>query len=157
MTWPLGIDEIRQLVDERALEPVQPGGDLADHLLEEARQHLASAQVVLDVGDHTGAYQLAYDALRKTAVALLAVQGLRATSRGGHVAVERAVGAQFVVAVPAFASFRRLRRNRNRFEYPGSVSTGPSEDDVIDAITTADDALAQARILLGGGDLDRWI
>jgi hypothetical protein len=85
------------------------------------------------------------------------VQGLRATSRGGHVAVERAVGAQFADAVPAFTSFRRLRRNRNRFEYPGSALTGPSADDVTDAITTAADALAQARILLGAGDLDRWI
>ena len=43
----------------------------------------------------TGAYQPPYDALRKAAAALLAVQGLRATSRGGHIAIQDAVRAQF--------------------------------------------------------------
>ena len=41
------------------------------------------------------AYQLAYDALRKSAASLLEAQGLRATSRGGHVAVQDGVIAQF--------------------------------------------------------------
>jgi hypothetical protein len=42
-------------------------------------------------GDLPGAYQLAYDALRKSAASLLEVQGLRATSRGGHIAIQDAV------------------------------------------------------------------
>jgi len=37
--------------------------------------------------DLSGACQLVYDALRKNAASLLAVQGVRATSRGGHVAL----------------------------------------------------------------------
>jgi hypothetical protein len=64
-------------------------------LLADAGRHLATAAAGLDADDFAGAYQLAYDALRKSAAALLAVQGLRATSRGGHLAVQEAVTAQF--------------------------------------------------------------
>jgi hypothetical protein len=66
--------------------------------------------VALSSGDLSGAYQLAYDALRKSAASLLAVQGLRATSHGGHIAVQDAVLAQFGASVPAFRSFARIRR-----------------------------------------------
>lgn len=45
--------------------------------------------------DPAGALQLAYDAARKAAAALLATQGLRATTRGGHIAVLEAARAQF--------------------------------------------------------------
>ena len=45
--------------------------------------------------DPAGAFQMVYDAARKACSALLAVQGLRATSRGGHIAVRDAARAQF--------------------------------------------------------------
>lgn len=43
--------------------------------------------------DLSGFYQLAYDAFRTSAASLLAVQGPRATSRGGHIAIQDAVTA----------------------------------------------------------------
>ena len=42
---------------------------------------LAAGEPGLDADDFAGAYQLAYDALRKSAASLLAVRGLRATTR----------------------------------------------------------------------------
>jgi len=74
-------------------------------------QHLASARMIASSGDLTCAYQLADDARRKSSAALLSAQGLRATSRGGHVAVQDAVNAQFGEAVTAFRAFARVRRN----------------------------------------------
>lgn len=61
------------------LETVTTSEVLARRLLEDARRHLASAQRTAG-DDSTGGYHLAYDAARKAASALLAVQGLRATS-----------------------------------------------------------------------------
>jgi hypothetical protein len=58
----------------------------------EAHTRLASKGVA---EDSAGALQLSYDAARKAAAALLAVQGLRAATPGGHIAVIDAVRAQF--------------------------------------------------------------
>jgi hypothetical protein len=76
-------------------------------------------------GDLPGAYQLAYDALRKSAASLLEAQGLRSTSRGGHSAVQDAVIAQFGTSIRALRSFSRLRRARNSFEYPSTDALSP--------------------------------
>jgi hypothetical protein len=65
---------------------------MADRLLVEAASHIGSARLIA-LTDAAGAYQLGYDAARKAALAVLAVQGLRATSRGGHVAIQDAVRA----------------------------------------------------------------
>src|ERR1700730_15225356 len=58
---------------------------------------------------------LAYDGARFACMALLAHQGLRPTTRGGHLAVEETVRAQFG---EAFKPFRDLRLRRNELEYP---------------------------------------
>ena len=107
-------------------------------------------------GDLSGAYQLAYDALRKSATSLLAVQGLRATSRGGHIAIQEVAQAQFGSTVKAFKSFGRIRRARNNFEYPSTITPGPSPDDVRDAITTATRARDAAMTILEQNLLTPW-
>lgn len=50
---------------------------------------------------------------------MLQAQGLRATSKGGHYAIQEAISAQFTKPPPheAFRSFGRLRRTRNQIEY----------------------------------------
>ena len=70
---------------------------------------------------------LAYDAARYAATALLAQQGLRPTTAGGHVGVESAIRAQFG---DGFRGFSFLRRRRNELEYP---STGTAASDVDEA------------------------
>jgi len=134
VTWQPGRDKISGLLDAGELEQVTVDQRIAQLLLDDAGRHLATAGTALSSGDLSGAYQLAYDALRKSAASLLALQGLRATSRGGHVAVQESVMAQFGSTVRAFRSFGRIRRARNSFEYPSTIAPGPSADDVADAI-----------------------
>lgn len=98
-------------------------------MLLDAGRHLATAATAESAGDLAGGYQLAYDALRKSAASLLVAQGLRPTSRGGHVAVQEAVNAQFGTTVRVLRSFGRIRRARNSFEYPSSETPGPSADE----------------------------
>jgi hypothetical protein len=104
----------------------------------------------------SGAYQLAYDALRKSAASLLEAQGLRATSRGGHLAVQDVVTAQFGTTVGVFRSFGRIRRARNSFEYPSSNSPGPVGDDIDDAIAVASRAREAATTILDQNVLSHW-
>ena len=121
----------------------------------DAAQHVTSARAIADA-DLTGAYQLAYDAVRKSAASLLAAQGLRATSRGGHIAVQDAVIAQFESVVPAFRAFGRVRRDRNRFEYPGDAASEPTSDDVDDALDVGQQVMTRAHTILDQDVLDRW-
>jgi hypothetical protein len=95
VTWQPGRDRIAELLDSGELEQITADQRIAKLLHDDAGRHLATAAIALSSGDLSGAYQLAYDALRKSAASLLAVQGLRATSRGGHIAVQEAVMAQF--------------------------------------------------------------
>ncbi|MGB6058652.1 MAG: hypothetical protein WBF71_10340, partial [Microthrixaceae bacterium] len=63
-------------------------------LLDRARRHVLSA-ITTAKTDPDGALSLAYDAARKAATALLAHQGLRPTSTGGHLVVVTAMRQQF--------------------------------------------------------------
>lgn len=92
--WRVGEAEVETLLAERALQPVTGSAADGTHGLARARRTLASAQVLLDA-DPTNALVLAYDAARQACTALPAQQGLRPTTTGGHIAVERTVRAQF--------------------------------------------------------------
>ena len=144
--WPLGEAEVEQLVRQKDLEHV--GGATADgiQLLEQAGR-TASSAAGLAQGDPYSAYVLAYDAARFACGALLAQQGLRATTNGGHYAVERAVRAQFGTG---FRPFADLRRRRNELEYPRlpAVDTATS-DEAQQAVATAQQLIAAASALLG--------
>jgi hypothetical protein len=156
VTWQPGRDRIAALLQAGDLEQVTADRGIARLLLDDAGRHLATAATALTSGDLSGAYQLAYDALRKSAAGLLAAQGLRATSHGGHVAVQEAVMAQFGSTVRAFRSFGRIRRARNSFEYPSTVTPGPSADDVTDAIASATQANQATVTILEQDLLTAW-
>jgi hypothetical protein len=100
---------------------------------------------LLRVSDPEGAYAALYDAARKSCAALLEAQGLRATSRGGHVAVRDAVEAQFsgLMGGDALRSFDRLRRRRNDIEYPEG-DAGVDVDEVDEALERAEVIVAYA-------------
>jgi hypothetical protein len=117
-SWEHGTETIHDLIARGELDRVAASEDLAKRLLREARANLASARTVR-ARNPGGAMQLAYDAARKAATALLGVQGLRPTSAGGHVAVRRAVIAQFG---DPFSRFGRMRRRRHEQEYPDADS-----------------------------------
>lgn len=156
MTWQPGRERITGLLQAAELERVTADRGIAERLLGNASRHLATAAAASSSGDLSGAYQLAYDAFRKSAASLLAVQGLRATSRGGHIAIQEAVLAQFGSTVPVFRSFSRIRRARNSFEYPSTVAPGPSTEDVTDAITAATQARDAAVTILQQDVLTDW-
>src|SRR3990170_605028 len=98
--WKRGADVIRALLKQGDLDQIVASDDLANRLLKEAEANLTSA-VTVQGADPGGALQLAYDA----------AQGLRPTTAGGHVAVQRAVNAQFV---GPFGPFGRMRRRRHQ-------------------------------------------
>lgn len=156
MTWQPGSERIRRLLDDGQLEQVTPDVEVARRMLLDAGRHLATATAAESTGDLAGAYQLAYDALRKSAVSLLAVQGLRPTTRGGHIALQEAVTAQFGSTIRVLRSYGRIRRARNNFEYPSSETPGPSPDDVTDAVEVATKVRDAAATILQQDLLTIW-
>jgi HEPN domain-containing protein len=156
MSWEAGSERILELISAGELGQVPPDTKLARRMLADAGRHLATAAAAQSTGDLPGAYQLAYDALRKSAASLLEAEGLRATSRGGHIAVQDAVIAQFGSSIRALRSFSRLRRARNSFEYPSTETPGPSEDDVKDAIRVAAEVNDAVGNVLESGILSPW-
>jgi hypothetical protein len=156
VTWQPGRDRIEGLLAAGELEQVAPSDAVARRLLEDAGHHLVTAASAAETEDLAGAYQLAYDAFRKSAVSLLAAQGLRATGRGGHRAVQDAVIAQFGPSIRVFRSFSRIRRTRNALEYPSATTPGPALDDVADAINAATQVREAATTILDQNVLTPW-
>jgi HEPN domain-containing protein len=154
MSWERGRADVERLLADGELEPVVPAESVADRLLANAEAHLVlAAKGVND--DPSGTLQLSYDAARKASAALLAVQGLRATTRGGHIAVLNAVRAQFNDrgGLEVFGKLDRLRRRRNATEYPDADTPTVTEEDAAQALATAHETVAAARRLLESGRL----
>jgi hypothetical protein len=83
--------------------------------------------------DPDSAYVLSYDAARHACTALLIQQGLRPTTRGGHLVVDEAMRAQFG---DTFRPFRALRIRRNELEYPAMPDDAATYDEVREAFPT---------------------
>jgi hypothetical protein len=130
MRWQQGRDTIDGMITRSELERVPANREHANLLLTQAHRHLSSAQAIA-ASDATGAYQLLYDAARKALAAVLENQGLRSTSRGGHIAVLDAVSAQLDPPLGTILRpFDRLRRRRNQAEYPAADQPGVRPDDI---------------------------
>lgn len=140
--WQRGEAEIEQLVAARELQQVAAAD--GHEWLTRARRTLETASGIADA-DPESAFVLAYDAARHACTGLLAHQGLRPTSTGGHYAVERAVRAQFG---DGFRSFAVLRRRRNELEYPAFPGERIEQTEVADAIATATALVRAATDLL---------
>jgi uncharacterized protein (UPF0332 family) len=129
--WPRGEAEIERLLGLRHLQVVTGAAADGEPLLAKARRTLETADSITST-DPDSAFVLAYDAARYAATALLAQQGLRPTSAGGHVAVESAIRAQFG---DGFRGFGFLRRRRNELEYPSAGTAASDVDEAKDAVT----------------------
>jgi len=95
--------------------------------------------------DPGSAYMLAYDAARQACVGLLAQQGLRPTTRGGHVAVDQAVVAQFG---SHFRVFGVLRKRRNELEYPEYPDAEATIEEAEESLDLAAGIISSAERLL---------
>jgi hypothetical protein len=130
MRWQQGRDALDGMITRGELERVPASREHADLLLSQAHRHVASARAIAEA-DPAGAYQLLYDAARKALAAVLENQGLRTTSRGGHIAAREAVSAQLDPPLGAILRpFDRLRRRRNQAEYPATGQPAFDADDV---------------------------
>lgn len=142
--WTLGEAEMEALIASGDLQQLTGAAADGRRLLEKATLTLATARAAAG-SDPDSAFVLAYDAARHAATALLAHQGLRPTTKGGHYAVEQAVRAQFG---PGFRQFGALRRRRNELEYPERPGYDASVDEANDAIGRAQAIVAAAKGLL---------
>ena len=142
--WSRGEAEIEQLIADQQLQQVIGGQANGAHLLQKASRTLETAGEIADQ-DPDSAYVLAYDAARYAGTAILAQQGLRPTTSGGHYAVEVALRAQFG---DGFRSFGAMRRRRNELEYPTGPSETTSQDEVQKAIRDTGGLLLAAQQLL---------
>jgi HEPN domain-containing protein len=142
--WARGQAEIDQLLGGRELQRIIGAAANGEPLLEKAARTLSTAARNVEV-DPDSAYVLAYDAARYSGTALLAHQGLRATTSGGHYAVEKALRAQFG---EGFRGFGALRRRRNELEYPTIPGETTTRDEADEAIETVQKLFAAAEKLL---------
>jgi HEPN domain-containing protein len=114
MRWSTGEATVERLLATGHIERVQGAQADGDSWLERARRGLDAARILAESAPDS-CVVLAYDAARQACVAVLAQQGLRPTTAGGHYAIEETVRAQFG---PALRAFGGLRRRRNELEYP---------------------------------------
>lgn len=155
MSWERGRADIERLLENGELERVTPSTEVAGRLVASAEAHIALAGKGVD-DDPAGALQLSYDAARKSSAALLALQGLRATTRGGHIAVIDAVRAQFNDrgGMDVFGKLHRLRRRRNATEYPDLDSPTVTDGDAAQALAIARETVDAVKRLIDSGKLD---
>src|SRR5260370_7540255 len=106
--WQRGEAEVEQLLRHRELEQVTGATADGAPLLAQAGRTAATAASLVQA-DAYSAYVLAYDAARFACIALLAQQGLRATTSGGHPAVERTAKPHFSNPSPPFPHPRPRR------------------------------------------------
>jgi hypothetical protein len=112
--WARGESDVEQMLAAGELQRVTGAGADGAPWLAKAAATLHTAEGIAS-SDPNSAYTLAYDAARFACVGLLAQQGLRPTTSGGHYAVQRAILRQFGTT---FDPFSVMRRRRNELEYP---------------------------------------
>jgi HEPN domain-containing protein len=132
--WKRGEAEVEALVAAKDLQQLTGEAANGGRLLEKASTTLETARTAIE-RDPDSAFVLAYDAARQALTALLAHQGLRPTTSGGHYAVEQAVRAQFG---PGFRQFGALRRRRNELEYPQRPGDDATHEEASEAVENAE-------------------
>jgi len=142
--WKLGEAEVEALIAAGELQKLTGQAANGERLLEKASTTLQTARSAID-SDPDSAFVLAYDAARQALTALLAHQGLRPTSKGGHYAVERAVKSQFG---QGFRHFGALRRRRNELEYPERPGDDATSEEASEGVENAAEIITSAQGLL---------
>lgn len=142
--WARGEADIEQMLTAQELQRVTGAGADGGPWLAKAAVTIKTAESIAP-SDPNSAYTLAYDAARFACVGLLAQQGLRPTTAGGHYAVQRAVLRQFGASFDPFAV---MRRRRNELEYPEFPDETVEPREATEAITNAKNIIEAGRKLL---------
>jgi hypothetical protein len=119
VTWPIGRETILQMLDAGELELVPPDRPFADNLINKASKHLITARVIA-VDDPEIAFDALYTAARLALTAILATQGLRPTTKGGHIAPIAAVRAQTGVPCRSASTVRPTETDPESDRLPNS-------------------------------------
>jgi hypothetical protein len=148
MRWNQGRDAIDRMLADSELQRVPASREHAARLILQARRHLISANEICEA-DPAGGYTLVYDAARKALTAVLENQGLRPTTRGGHLAVYEATRAQVDPPMgQVIRPFDRIRRQRHDLEYQPTDAPQVDADDVREDAAKADAIVALSERLL---------
>jgi hypothetical protein len=148
MRWDQGREVIDRMLAGRELQRVPDSRPHADYLIAQAGKHLRSAGDICD-SDPAGGYALVYDAARKALTAVLENQGVRPTTRGGHLAVYDAVRAQLDPPMgKILRPFDRMRRQRRDAEYPSINAPEITAHDVREDIPKASEIVDLGRLVL---------
>jgi hypothetical protein len=134
VTWQPGRQEVIAALRAGQLQQVTGGQAAGDGWITQARGKYETAQLISDADPET-AYVTGYDAARFALVGVLAQQGLRATQKGGHLAVEQTARAQFG---PSFVTFSTLRRRRAELEYPAYPGERVEQEELLNALRTVE-------------------
>jgi hypothetical protein len=143
--WGRGEAEIERMLSGGELQRVTGAGADGALWLAKATATVVTAESIAR-SDPNSAYTLAYDAARFACVGLLAQQGLRPTTKGGHYAVQDAVIRQFGAS---FNPYAVMRRRRNELEYPEFPDETVEPDEAATAISSARAIIDAADKLLG--------
>lgn len=142
----MSAEEVAALLADGVIEQVKTDVEASRRNLRAAQGHLRSAETVA-ADDSTGAFALAYDAMRKAIAAHMGANGVRVTGRPG---AHHRTGRYARAALDAhgidehLAAFDDLRRLRNKTEY----------DAVIVTEATATEAVAHARAVVEAVERD---
>lgn len=137
MRWNQGRAEVEQMLARGDLERVTASRDFADRLIGEARERLAAASRESRNSPGT-AYDTLYAAARQALTAILENQGLRPTTRGGHVAPYEAVRAQLDPPLgKVIRPFNLMRQQRHAVDYPTADTPLITTADVLRDIPAA--------------------
>ncbi len=144
MRWSTGEATVERLLAAGNVERVQGAQADGSSWLDRARRGLEAARVLAESAPDSSVV-LACDAARQACVALLAQQGLRPTTAGGHYVVEEVIRAQFG---PALRAFGGLRRRRNELEYPLYPTEQASAAEAAETLKTAGEIIDAASKLI---------
>jgi hypothetical protein len=148
MKWDQGRTVVDRMLADSELQRVPASREQADRLIDQAGAHLSSAADICDQ-DPPGGYALLYDAARKALAAILENQGLRPTTRGGHLAAYEAIRAQLDPPMgKVLRPFDRMRRQRHDAEYPPTDSPTLTPADIREDIPKAADIIDLAQRIL---------
>jgi HEPN domain-containing protein len=144
MRWNAGETAVERLLAAGHIERVQGAQADGESWLGRARRSLDAARILAESAPDSSVV-LAYDAARQACVALLAQQGLRPTTAGGHYSIEEVIRAQFG---PSLRAFGGLRRRRNELEYPLYPTEQASAAEAAETLQTAAEIIDSATKLL---------
>ena len=144
MRWSTGEATVDRLLAAGHIERVHGAQADGASWLDRARRGLEAAQVLAETAPDSSVV-LAYDAARQACVALLAQQGLRPTTAGGHYVIEEVIRAQFGSSLRAFGG---LRRRRNELEYPLYPTEQASPAEAAEPLKTANEIIDAAAKLV---------